>query len=55
MTNRMCYIPVTLFLSTYSYSIGSLMQVRGKAINSIGLGGYSQLNTVGAIIATNPG
>lgn len=56
-TNMYCTIPMTLLRAagTYNLAYGDLVVVRARAYNSIGAGAWSEVNTVGATIETEPG
>jgi hypothetical protein len=52
---RNCIIPLTTLRTTFSLTIGSAVIAKARAKNAIGYGQYSQPNTNGALIQTEPG
>lgn len=55
LTNLFCEIPMdTLTSAPFSLPLGTLIQAKVAARNSIGLGAYSSLNTEGVLAQTEP-
>jgi hypothetical protein len=53
-TNRECYVPLTTLRTDFGLEYGDLVVARARATNSIGDGQYSQPNSAGATIQTEP-
>jgi hypothetical protein len=56
MSNMFCTIPMATLVNagTYNLAYADLVVVRARAYNSLGAGDYSQINTDGATIETEP-
>jgi len=55
LSNKNCIIPMnTLTGAPFSLTLDTLVEVRIAAVNSIGTGSYSTINTSGALIRTVP-
>ena len=53
-TTRECYVPLTTLRTDFGLGYGDLVVARARATNSIGDGQYSQPNSAGATIQTEP-
>lgn len=51
---RQCTIPQSYLTDTLSMQVGEIVQLRVQARNQIGWGGFSQVNTAGAIVQSVP-
>jgi len=49
-----CRIPMSVIRTSFGYQLGQLPQFRTRAYNERGPGLYSELNTVGGLIETEP-
>lgn len=49
-----CSIPMSTLRSTFGLTQGQLVVSRVRALNIIGYGDYSETNTAGALVATEP-
>jgi hypothetical protein len=48
VANRRCYVPMSVFETTYALPINTLIEVRVAAINGLGTSDWNALNIVGA-------
>jgi len=53
-TPTSCSVPMTTLRNDFGLTQGTLIVVRVKAANVIGYGDYSEINTAGAVIETEP-
>ena len=53
-TNRECFVPLTTLRGAFGLAYGDLVVARARATNSLGDGQYSQPNSAGATIQTEP-